>query len=666
MKMRIDTRLMLGATAGALAVVLVVSLAAYYIARHGLQEQISSHLESVAESRAAHVTTFLRQHMEKIRLAATSRVLRIGLRELTAHQGNRAMVTHDLNTRLRHFVGPDTDMDDVFLLDHRGEVVASTILERVGLDRSTDAYFVGGRNGPFIKDAHHSAATGKDALAMSAPLCDRESGDLLGVLVVRIPLDTLNAIAVDRTGLRKTGETYLVNKYGFMITPSRFRQGTFLRLKVDTENVRQALADAAAMRRGELEEQHEHRAVVSADYRGVPVLGVHAHIPQMQWCVVAEIDVDEAFASVVRFRNILVISGILFAVVALVAIWLFSRRISRPIHELHVGSERIGAGELDYRLDIRTGDEIEQLAHEFNRMAARLSESSASLEQKVADRTADLTKEVGERKRAEAQLQRYAADLARANDEIRQFAYIVSHDLRAPLVNLRGFSSELRAALDVVCSTTKELLPQLTEEQRGAVSQACREDAPEALDFIGSSVTRMDALVSAVLKLSRLGHRELAFEPVNVTEIVEAALHGLTHQIEEHGVKVTVHSLPEVVADRTSMEQIVGNLLTNAVNYLDPDRPGEIEVSGEQGRDETTFQVRDNGRGIAESDVPKVFALFRRAGRQDVPGEGMGLTYVQALVRRHGGKIWCDSELGKGTTFTFTIANHIEEQEDHA
>jgi signal transduction histidine kinase len=203
------------------------------------------------------------------------------------------------------------------------------------------------------------------------------------------------------------------------------------------------------------------------------------------------------------------------------------------------------------------------------------------------------------------------------------------------------------------------VLPHLDEKQRRAVTMALQEDVPEALGFIDSSVTRMDNFINAVLKLSRLGRRELKLEPVDMEALVQATLETLAHQIEERQVKVTVGSLPEVVADRTSMEQIVGNLLNNAVLYLASDRPGEIEVTAELGDDETTFRVRDNGRGIAEEDMPKVFAPFRRAGKQDVPGEGMGLAYVQTLVRRHGGRIWCESEPRVGTTFSFTISNHF-------
>lgn len=266
--------------------------------------------------------------------------------------------------------------------------------------------------------------------------------------------------------------------------------------------------------------------------------------------------------------------------------------------------------------------------------------------------------ELTERKRAEEKLQQYAAQLEQINEEVKQFAYIVSHDLRAPLTNLKGFAAELDFALNEIQSTVGKLLVHLDEEQRHKVTTLLEEDIPEALNFIASSATRMDRFISAVLKLSRLGRRELNPEPIDVNELVQTVLQTLAHQIEERQVKVTCGDLPPVVADRTSMEQIMGNILANAVNYLVPGRPGEIEITAEQDVETTTFHIRDNGRGIAEEDMDKIFAPFRRAGKQDIPGEGMGLPYVQTLVRRHGGRIWCESEPGVGTTFSFTLSNY--------
>jgi len=113
------------------------------------------------------------------------------------------------------------------------------------------------------------------------------------------------------------------------------------------------------------------------------------------------------------------------------------------------------------------------------------------------------------------------------------------------------------------------------------------------------------------------------------------------------------------------MEQIIGNILTNAVNYLDPERPGRIEIGGERTSLETRFWIKDNGRGIAKEDGEKVFAPFRRAGKQDVVGEGMGLSYVRTMVRQHGGQIWFDSVPGVGTTFYYTIATQHRKGTPH-
>jgi PAS domain S-box-containing protein len=273
--------------------------------------------------------------------------------------------------------------------------------------------------------------------------------------------------------------------------------------------------------------------------------------------------------------------------------------------------------------------------------------------------------DITERKRIEERLQRYAADLERSNEEVKNFAYIVSHDLRVPLVNLKGYSAELRSALGVVGDNFDAALPYLNEEKRSAVAMALHEDVPEALEFITNSVTRMDGFINAVLQLSRLGRRDLKPEPLDMNALLKPIVEAMSHQIQEQGITITVGALPEVIADRTAMEQIMGNILGNAVKYLDHERPGQIEVAGQVNGEETIFRIRDNGRGIAAEDMDKVFAPFRRAGKQDTPGEGMGLAYVQTLVRRHNGRIRCESELGKGSTFSFTIANQSKQGVRH-
>jgi PAS domain S-box-containing protein len=245
-------------------------------------------------------------------------------------------------------------------------------------------------------------------------------------------------------------------------------------------------------------------------------------------------------------------------------------------------------------------------------------------------------------------------DLQQANEDLKNFAYIVSHDMRAPLVSIKGFAAELRRSLTDLKDFLAEL-PSLPEEAAARLAVLMDQDIAESIDFIASSATRLDGMISAILQLARLGYREFQPERLDVEELTRGIFASLGHQLEQKQVTVEIAPLPMVTADRVAFSQIVGNLIDNAVKYLDPDRPGWISVTAETTEEQTTFQIHDNGRGIATKDQEKVFDLFKRVGRQDVAGEGMGLAYVRTLVRRLGGQIWCNSMEGEGTTFSFSL-----------
>jgi signal transduction histidine kinase len=241
-------------------------------------------------------------------------------------------------------------------------------------------------------------------------------------------------------------------------------------------------------------------------------------------------------------------------------------------------------------------------------------------------------------------LLRAAKELKESNEELKTFAHVASHDLRTPLVNMKGFAGELRHTLQEINSVISESLPDLRENNRTRLLTAFLKDIPEALGFIDSSVGRMDELINAISKLSRLGRQELKPELIKAQAAVQSVLKDLHHVIETRGITVKVGPLPEIVADRDSLLMILGNILDNAVKYLRPGVPGEIEIIAETNSDGTAFSIRDNGRGIPNDEIPKAFEMFRRVGEQDVPGEGGGLACVKTLVRRHGGRIWCESK----------------------
>jgi signal transduction histidine kinase len=259
------------------------------------------------------------------------------------------------------------------------------------------------------------------------------------------------------------------------------------------------------------------------------------------------------------------------------------------------------------------------------------------------------------------------ADLREANNEIQRFAYIVSHDLRSPLVNIMGFTSELeelrgdifkriatlgRTAMPA--TTAPPIAADAAPELEGQDKQLSL-DFSEALGFIKSSIAKMDRLITAILNLTREGRREFVPVTIDTRELIESIVMTMAHQASEAQAEIRVAPLPELVSDRLALEQIFSNLLDNALKYLKPGVPGEISVRGRTKLGFAIFEITDNGRGIDPKDHQRIFDLFRRAGTQDKPGQGIGLAHVRALVRRLGGTMSVASELNSGSTFTITL-----------
>ncbi len=245
------------------------------------------------------------------------------------------------------------------------------------------------------------------------------------------------------------------------------------------------------------------------------------------------------------------------------------------------------------------------------------------------------------------------ADLEEVNEEVQKFAYIISHDLRSPLVNVMGFCSELsEIRAEIAARDSGD--PASTDTQPRSSAEIDR-DFAEALTFIQQSANKMDRLINAILKLARSGQREFRNEKLPMASILKDIVSASKHRANELQAEIVVEDVPPVVADRLAIEQIFGNLLDNALKYLSSDRPGRIVIRGRRDGAKVVYDVEDNGRGIAEHDMGRIFELFRRGGKQDTPGFGIGLAHLRILVRRLGGKITCRSALGKGSTFTVTL-----------
>ncbi len=359
----------------ALAIIMGVSLFTFYmVAKNNLEKTIYEHLRTTAHSRAHHIETFLEEHKEGTAIIANSALIENMLKATVSNNPDSAKLIEQTSLELEQFAKADRQLYEIFVISPEGRIIVSTNENNIGLDKSTDAYFLGAKTGVYIKDAYYSKTAQKYSIAVSAPVLDRETAEFLGIIVTRVRLEELDNITTDSTGLGQTGETYLVNKDRYMITHSRFTEGAFLAQKVDTENVKDCFTSEL---RGLKHDWHEE-VQIFLDYRGIRVLGTHAFIPEMKWGLLAEIDAKEALAPLARIKYFAITAFCFALSIVYVISNLISKIITRPIHKLHQGTEIIGKGNLNHKVGIDTKDEIGQLSRAFDRMTDDLMKTTAS------------------------------------------------------------------------------------------------------------------------------------------------------------------------------------------------------------------------------------------------------------------------------------------------
>jgi signal transduction histidine kinase len=349
------------------------------------------------------------------------------------------------------------------------------------------------------------------------------------------------------------------------------------------------------------------------------------------------------------FRRFSVITGVVAIPALLIAILISlypQRRISRPILNLAALAEVVSE-KRDYSIRAptdRSATEIEQLVATFNQMLAeiqqqnaRLEEAHATLEHRVAERTHDL-----ELRSQELETQGHELDAA--NKELEAFSYSVSHDLRAPLRAIDGFSKALL-----------EDYPGKTLDERGL----------HYLERVRVGTQRMASLIDDLLNLSRVTRSTLQRRETDVTAIAEAAAAELARRHPDRRVNYQVQPGLRAFADSHLITIVLENLLGNAWKFSANVPDARIEIGRQNNGDDSVFYVRDNGAGFDMAYADKLFGAFQRLhSDSEFEGTGIGLATVQRIIHRHGGRIWAVSEQGKGATFSFTLGGERERTSD--
>jgi len=389
-----------------------------------IKQQITNNLINANQSRAEHIKTFLDLEKETVKQLSESIVVRELLLS-TEEEEDYTIKFNKVMLKLQNTAQAGEYTYDIFVLDTKGTIIASSDEEDMGKDKSNDPCFLEGKEGIFIKDVYISSHKQEKTLAFSTPILE-EDNKLLGAMVFRVSPEPLFKITTDHTGLGQTGEAYLVNKDGYMITPSRFIDDVILKQKIDLKHIKTPSPTESP------DTLLKEEMAIIRDYRGIEVLSVHAHIPEMSWYLFAEIDVQEAFTTVARMTNILIFIFIIILFISLFASIFVSNSITRPIRNLYKGTKEITKGNLNYKVGSTYSDEVGQLSRAFDEMTTDLKKSrekledySRNLEKKVKERTRDLEMDIEKRKKTEKELYKSHqefASLFRDNPEALVYA----------------------------------------------------------------------------------------------------------------------------------------------------------------------------------------------------------------------------------------------------
>lgn len=446
------------------------------------------------------------------------------------------------------------------------------------------------------------------AMTMAAPV--RQFGRTIGILAAQVNLREMWDL-VHRINIGQTGSIYVIDEDGVVVAHRN------LKPVLQRENWKH-LTPVQRVLGGENG---------SLDYTkpgDEAVLAAYAPLPSLKGGVVVEQPVSEAYATIDTMRSSARWITVFSALAAMVIGILVARSIVKPVLRLVEGTRGISRGDLTHRIELDRQDEIGQLALSFNEMAESLKASRDSLEQQVAERT--------------AQLRHTLEELRRLSDLRTKFVSDMAHELRTPLTSIQGYAD-----------TLVRLESTMTDEQR---RQCCV--------TISEECTRVARMINDLLDLSRIesGRSGLNRMSVSVVSVARSAIQAAHPGAVDKDIWIGLYApegLPPVYADRDAIRRVFDNLIDNAIKYST--NGGVISVSVSMDNDRVLVSVADTGIGIPEKDLPHIFERFFRVKTPGArtPGTGLGLPIVKSIIEEHGGEVFARSVQGEGSVLSFTL-----------
>lgn len=608
--MRLSSKLAVLMTLFSVFSIVLVGYNAYENSRQALEQETINHLLSTNKSKEVQINRWIGDLSRVIEILAESPFfVNVFAAEMVVHDPlnptHQALHEIIIEKYLKPVV-EKTGFSELFILRaDDGLVLLSTDSVQEEKYKEFRPFFVHGKTRTFVQNVYYSMSLQQPVMTVASPLKDR-LGNVVAVLAARFDLSALSEIMAQRSPMKQTEDSYLVNRFNFFVTEPRFGKNFALKKSVHTEGVIAGL-------------KQQNGVGFYTNYLGAPVIGAYHWMPEREICLITEIEQAEALEPVTQLRKSMIMTGAFIALMATLVGEFSARTIIQPLRRLVKETEKIGSGHLEYNIRTAGRDEIGDLSRSFALMVARLKNTLVSRDR--------LASEVMERERAEVLLRD-------KNAEMEHFVYRVSHDLRSPLVTVGAFIEYLK----------KDIASKNFEQ------------AGKDMDYIQAAVEKMDRMIGELLELSRIGRVSRAPVSVSFQNLVGEALNAVAGHIVQQKVDVQTNDVDVVIhGDALRLTEIWQNLVENAIKYMGDQPLPCIEIGAERHEGRMAFFVRDNGMGIDPDDQAKIFGLFEKLNPGS-EGAGLGLGLVKRIVEMYGGRLWVASEgAGQGSCFWFTL-----------
>ena len=514
------------------------------------------------------------------------------------------------------------EITSIYVADVEGEQIARTGTEELENVSKIWSFQVAKGGDELVSDIYFKPVTSEPMQTITLPIID--NGAVVGVLSADISFQRVMRSIMD-IDVGGGGNVVVVADNGRVVAHTHMEQVPELDI-AKLSAVEAVLAGQEGTMKG------------YTDELGREVLGSYTPIRELGWGVLIQRPLTDIDAEVGQLRTTIIWVTIGAVLLAVLAGWMMARQIAKPVGQLASASERVAQGDLSTSVDVKSSNEIGVLAHSFNQMIVSLKKSRGELQQwgeelerRVQERTAELEQRGQELADTNVRLE----EMSRHKS---QFLANMSHELRTPLNSIIGYTKLMLDGLE------------------GDVNEEQKQD----LQTVYNNSKHLLELINGLLDLSRIeaGKTVLNYEAFTISDLLSEAIPGMEQLAREKGLTLTYSVTPDIdnlYADKAKTKQVLINILGNAVKFTNE---GSVKLNVAETDSDLTFSVTDTGIGMKKEDLEAIFESFKQVGPAQIAGyegTGLGLAISRQFIDMQGGKIWAESELGKGSTFTFTL-----------